>query len=813
MAVLAVVPPAVAQEAVITVTRTDDPAPDGCRPGDCSLREAVAAANALSGQHVVALPAGVIQLSRLDGTPTTRSGVGPGLYITGDVVLRGADRQQSVIDLSRLSPRDAETGEVGPGIMADGGSLTVEHLTVRDAQEAATFTGVLLAREAAVTLRSVDILNNQSGWAITVDNPDSGRPVLVEDSVFRANHGVLRLNGANGPEDEGGYQVVVQDSHFHRNGSAISASARVRVRGTSFIRNVSSSGAMNFGEPALLEEVLVESNTATSLGGGVHAIEDLVVRDSVFRGNVARHEGGAIRMSISSSGPAVLEVSNSAFVGNTAPVGGAIGIVSHAARLTNVTLSGNVARGFGEQASAPFGRGAALHARVTGYENETGTVSLVNSTVTGNRGDAGAIVTGGRLEIAGSVVADTTTRTGASAPNCSTAPSFGATGVVVSEGFNVSDDDSCGLDAVGDQVAEPELAPLTATGGTLSHLPLPGSPLVDGGGSVCPAVDQRGVVRPVDGDGDGDPLCDVGAVEALSGRVGRVAGPDRVATALEVSRATYGDLQAGVVVLARADAFADGLAGGPLAAAGEGPLLLTDRDQLDARVEAEVARVLSPGGDVVLLGGTAALRTVVEERVAALGYRPVRVAGSDRYDTAVAVARRLRDPQLVMLASGTDFPDALSAGAAAASAGGAVLLTADDQLPPSTRAYLEERPRDRVAVGGPAATADPGAEPVMGPDRYTTAVAVARRFFERPASIGISSGVAFPDALAAAADRVGRSGPLLLSTPDHLPAVVEDYLSEVAATLHATGQAARIYGGEKAISLPVEAELDAVLGP
>jgi hypothetical protein len=40
------------------------------------------------------------------------------------------------------------------------------------------------------------------------------------------------------------------------------------------------------------------------------------------------------------------------------------------------------------------------------------------------------------------------------------------------------------------------------------------SPAIDAGDdAVCPAVDYLGLARPVDGDGDGDPVCDIGAYE------------------------------------------------------------------------------------------------------------------------------------------------------------------------------------------------------------------------------------------------------------------------------------------------------------
>lgn len=841
MALLSIAPAAVAQDAVIRVTRTDNPAPDGCRPDDCSLREAITEAAGRPGADVVDLPAGVFQLRRVDRTTTTapydrdnepfarEGGVGQGLYITGELTLRGVSREETVLDLSRLPPLN-EGGRVGPGIWAEDATLTIEKLTARDAQAIVSIAGVLFAGGTALTLRSVAIVDNGYS-AVNVNNFRGGGSVTIEDSLFAGNAGgafsayfgsvfvrrsVFSDNGGVALWSSG---ATVEDSLFIRNDLGLVAESHMLVRRSRFIGNTGHyGGAMKFygSAPTELDRVLVEDNTAIlTSGGGVEA-RNLVVRDSVFRGNSAGIAGGAIDM-FTSHGDArpFLQVFSSAFVNNSAGFGGAIRVDDGEARLTNVTLSGNVAREaqgtYLNGVTEPAGKGAAM------YVDESSTAFLGHTTVIGSRAELGALYNMGILELGGSVLADTATPAGAPVSNCVTVNQ----GATSSNNYNLADDNSCQLNRLGDKVGAPDLGPLVATGGTLAHIPEAESPLVDAADycctpydsqDECPSVDQRGGRRAIDGDRDGQAFCDIGAVEALSGRVGRVAGPDRVATAVAVSQASFGDQQAGVVVLARSDGFADGLAGGPLSAAEGGPLLLTGRDGLDPAVEAELLRVLPEGGEVILLGGSAALRAAVEDRVAEVGYRPVRVAGTDRYATAAAVAGRLDDPQSVLLASGSDFPDALSAGAAAAATGSAVLLTADDQLPAPARAYLDAHPGlERIAVGGPAAAADPGAEPLVGPDRYSTAVAVARRFHDHPTRLGVASGVAFPDALAAAGDSAKRGGPLLLSSPEALPAVVAEYLVEIASTLADAAQPALIYGGEKALSLQVEAAVDAAL--
>lgn len=300
-----------------------------------------------------------------------------------------------------------------------------------------------------------------------------------------------------------------------------------------------------------------------------------------------------------------------------------------------------------------------------------------------------------------------------------------------------------------------------------------------------------------------------GAFSVAANRVGRVMGSDRIATAVATSLTSYPAGRAGAVVLARSDSFADALTGTPLATARRAPLLLTGGAGLDSRVASELRRVLPVGGTVYLLGGTAGLTSAVADEVAADGYSVVRYAGPDRYSTAVAVATGLGSPSTVFLSTGTGFADGLSAGAAAAHAGGALLLTQGSSLPAPTLAYLRAHPGRRFAVGGDAVRSDSLATPLAGADRYATAVAVARILFPTPRGAGIASGADFPDALSTGPALAAAGSPLLLTAPSALPPVVAGYLHEVAAS----AQVIHLSGGQAAVSDAVgSAALLALIG-
>lgn len=287
----------------------------------------------------------------------------------------------------------------------------------------------------------------------------------------------------------------------------------------------------------------------------------------------------------------------------------------------------------------------------------------------------------------------------------------------------------------------------------------------------------------------------------------RLSGASRFETAIAISQSAYPqDGSADAVLLARADVFADGLAGTPLAVQENGPLLITDSDRLRPEVADEIQRLL--GADtsrtVHLLGGTVALSTDVETAVEGLGYRTRRIAGADRMETAVEIARALDRVDTLMITTGFNFPDALAAGPAAAATGGAVMLAPSDGRSATTDAFMDANAdATRYAIGGPTARSHPEATAVFGPDRVATAVAVAQRFFDAPPVAGLARADLFPDSLTGGAhiatgvpELARRGGPMLLTDSGALLPAVADYLCDASASL----QRVFVYGGASAIA-------------
>ena len=170
-----------------------------------------------------------------------------------------------------------------------------------------------------------------------------------------------------------------------------------------------------------------------------------------------------------------------------------------------------------------------------------------------------------------------------------------------------------------------------------------------------------------------------------------------------------------------------------------------------------------------------------------------RLAGDNRYATAAAISAATFDrADVVYLASGESFADALAAAPVAAADGSPVLLTARDKLPAPTADELDRLNPDLVyVVGGPGAVSQAVVdalrpftshiERVAGADRYTTATLLTASI-ERGGPVFVASGVAFPDALAGGA-LAGRLGAALLLVPkESLPAVVAEELDRLAPT-------------------------------
>ena len=295
--------------------------------------------------------------------------------------------------------------------------------------------------------------------------------------------------------------------------------------------------------------------------------------------------------------------------------------------------------------------------------------------------------------------------------------------------------------------------------------------------------------------------------------VERLFGTDRYGTAAAIS----GTFEPGVPVtfVATGQNYPDALTGSALAGSLEAPVVLVRPDHLPAVTAAELER-LEPQS-VVILGGSAAVSDAVANQIAALtGVSVDRWAGVNRYATAAAVAGQFDSADVVYVATGLNYPDALAASATAGAQDSPVLLVKPGSVPRVTVEQLDRLdPSSIILLGGEGAVQDEvylelreryGAdtvERVAGANRYETA-ALLTETYPSADSVYVASGMNWPDALTGAARAGADHEPLVLTRTDRVPNVIWSQL------LRLNPDEVLILGGTAAVSLAVEEALRAL---
>lgn len=198
-----------------------------------------------------------------------------------------------------------------------------------------------------------------------------------------------------------------------------------------------------------------------------------------------------------------------------------------------------------------------------------------------------------------------------------------------------------------------------------------------------------------------------------------------------------------------------------------------------------------------------------------------RISGADRYATAAAASASAfaAGVPVVYIATGANFPDGLSAGAAASRDKGPVLLVTQDAIPSATASELTRLRPGRIVIQGGAGAVDAGVASQLaafttgavqrnsGADRYETALATSRRAFASASTVFLASGLNFPDALGGAAAAARANGPLLL-VPDGptLPSPVAAEITRLGATKVV------MLGGPGVVAPQVERTLHTLVG-
>jgi putative cell wall-binding protein/peptidoglycan/xylan/chitin deacetylase (PgdA/CDA1 family) len=269
---------------------------------------------------------------------------------------------------------------------------------------------------------------------------------------------------------------------------------------------------------------------------------------------------------------------------------------------------------------------------------------------------------------------------------------------------------------------------------------------------------------------------DIGEVDwtqDTNAEISRLSGSNRYITSVAISKAGW--TQATTVIIATGLNYADALAASSLAKSKDAPILLTEKNLMNENILTEIKRLKAT--EAILVGGTGAIGTGVENQLKSLGIDITRIGGTDRYDTSKKIAETMGVDNGIIIATGLDFPDALSIAPISGIKSIPIVLSPKYSMDSNVAEFIKSRtiPVSYI-VGGTGAISTsiasslPNSKRLGGSDRYATNLLINGNFsgdlnFD---TLYLATGNDFPDALAGSALAAKNNAPIFLTSKDSI---------------------------------------------
>jgi uncharacterized protein YjdB len=297
------------------------------------------------------------------------------------------------------------------------------------------------------------------------------------------------------------------------------------------------------------------------------------------------------------------------------------------------------------------------------------------------------------------------------------------------------------------------------------------------------------IVTAISSDGSFSAACNVTVTDTTN--TIRLGGANRYETSAAISKSGWPNGST-YAVLATGNDYPDALSAAPLAKKYSAPILLADTNSMPQSTLDEIKRLNT--NHIFICGGTGVVSKTIENQLNTMGITTERLQGTDRYGTSVAIANKLGAVSgELIVASGYDWSDALSASSIAAKMGISIILTDKDVLPDSTNSFIGTRSFSKAYILGSTdlisnivANKFPNSERIVGSTEYERNINIIKKFQSNldVSNICVATGTDFPDALSGSALAATLSSAIVLVDNNSLQDVTTQYITESLTQTH-----------------------------